>query len=67
MKGKGKGADRSAAAAAAAASEKNLDPKDCPLKYPDLDPVDHSKDCPRYTSGIVISQKNLFRFCHDIV
>ena len=44
MKGKGKGEREKA--------EKPLDvPKECPLSFPELTPVDHTRMCPRYTAG----------------
>ena len=37
--------------------------KDCPLLFPDLDPVDHVKHCPKYTSSkaifMMINVRNL--------
>lgn len=30
---------------------KAVQDKDCPLMYPDLEPVDHVKQCPRYTAS----------------
>lgn len=42
MKGKGKGPhDKD--------KEKDRDLKDCPLQFPDLTTVDHTKECPKYT------------------
>jgi hypothetical protein len=35
MKGKGKG----------------IADKDCPLQFPDLEPVDHENKCPKYTAS----------------
>ncbi|GAB1602831.1 transcriptional adapter 3-like isoform X2 [Argonauta hians] len=42
MKGKGKGIG---------------DSKDCPLQFPDLKPVDHSKSCPLYSSVLTRTQE----------
>lgn len=53
MKGKGKGMSES---------------KDCPLQFPDLKPVDHTKACPLYASGksvvfiLSLHFKNNFHF-----
>ena len=40
MKGKGKG-------------DRGGDMKDCPLQFPDLNPVEHQRVCPTFTTGIV--------------
>ena len=42
MKGKGKSAHTSTAPAS----------PECPLQFPDLRPVEHGRQCPRYTAGI---------------
>lgn len=45
MKGKGKGPhDKD--------KEKDRDLKDCPLQFPDLTTVDHTKECPKYTQSM---------------
>ena len=40
MKGKGKNE-----------SNAKIDISECPLHFPELKPVDHTKVCPRYTAG----------------
>ena len=40
MKGKGKG-------------DRGGDLKDCPLQFPDLNPVEHQRVCPTFTTGSV--------------
>ena len=30
---------------------KSMQDKDCPLMYPDLEPIDHTTQCPKYTAS----------------
>ncbi|KAK3728912.1 hypothetical protein RRG08_051560 [Elysia crispata] len=50
MKGKGKATQQDH-------QEKDRDIKDCPLQFPDLCAVDHSKECPKYSQ--VLSRDDL--------
>jgi len=38
--------------------------KDCPLQFPDLQPVDHTTECPKYTAGNKAKKKYLCFLLH---
>ena len=63
MKGKGKGDRNSGQHRDSQSGTESM--KDCPLQFPDLAPVEHTRLCPRYTAGRK-SAKSTSHNCHDV-